>query len=372
MSTRVRRHISSQLKKIGASSLTLLMGGGMVWALTSLGSSSEPPQLSLSSEKILAAQINEDLRRALESHALSENDQQWRESGFTPKDLIKNIRDLKSPKARALFCEGLTRLPPSKLVLFEEELALPQNQDVLPCRTPLVSKAQGYWTAQRREFSSLTRGEPKKTRTSKRQPKSDIRLAFTGSFHPVKTRELLKILKQEKIHATFFFDSESLRKSPEAAHLALSQGHALGVKVESDKPLHLLPITEAEKRMDKAMSLVKTASAGHRTRLKHVLLPHGTQSQALETWLSSKNLELLKDPVDSFDWKTADPKALYDSLLSHRYSEGKSQSAHSTRSPLMLSTQREQTLIMLPALVHRMKSAEFTETVAISNRKPRS
>ena len=74
-----------------------------------------------------------------------------------------------------------------------------------------------------------------------RTDRKQVALTFDDGPHPRFTREILKILRDEHVPATFFFVGKKLDAFPDVARETLDSGHELGFHGYSHRPLWLKP-----------------------------------------------------------------------------------------------------------------------------------
>lgn len=105
--------------------------------------------------------------------------------------------------------------------------ALPNAEAAEPSPEPALSGASGYGSESKSESGSETEPEDI-VYYRRRNDRMEIALSFDDGPHPVYTREILSILEEYGVTATFFMVGENVGYYPEAAAAVLAAGHEIG------------------------------------------------------------------------------------------------------------------------------------------------
>lgn len=84
-----------------------------------------------------------------------------------------------------------------------------------------------------------------------------IALTFDDGPHPVYTEEMLKVLEQEQVPATFFLLGENAEQYGEQVRMIAEQGHLIGNHTWRHVQVTSLPKEEAEEEILAVSSLVE-------------------------------------------------------------------------------------------------------------------
>ena len=126
----------------------------------------------------------------------------------------------------------------------------------------------------------------------------EIALTFDDGPHPVYTEEILKVLEQEQVSATFFLLGENAEKYREQVRMIAEQGHLIGNHTWRHVQVTSLPKEEAEEEILAVSSLVEELT-GNGT--SYVRPPFGIWDPELE-----EKLDMIPVlwTIDTLDWTT--------------------------------------------------------------------
>lgn len=147
--------------------------------------------------------------------------------------------------------------------------------------------------------------------------KKEIALTFDDGPDDVFTHQVLKILKQEGIRATFFVIGNQAKAYPDVIRKILEEGHVLAN--HSWKHAYLPKLTPAQLKKD----LAQTNQAVFEATGKNMLLlrpPYGA-AENITNLIKSWNYTIVNWDVDTNDWqkgRTADQ--IYNEVIQHAQS----------------------------------------------------
>jgi peptidoglycan/xylan/chitin deacetylase (PgdA/CDA1 family) len=141
-----------------------------------------------------------------------------------------------------------------------------------------------------------------------------IALTFDDGPHPVLTRQILELLKEYKIRATFFLSGPEIEKYPEIAGEIYNEGHCLG----NHGYYHVLPedippenMIEGFEKTDMLLSGIsgKPMAGFYRP-------PYGREIKEFRKWYRNKSGYLVLWSLDSYDYLTrSDAEQLAEMLI---------------------------------------------------------
>lgn len=125
-----------------------------------------------------------------------------------------------------------------------------------------------------------------------------IALTFDDGPHPVYTEEMLKVLEQEQVPATFFLLGENAEQYGEQVRMIAEQGHLIGNHTWRHVQVTSLPKEEAEEEILAVSSLMEKLT-GNGT--SYVRPPFGIWDPELE-----EELDMIPVlwTIDTLDWTT--------------------------------------------------------------------
>lgn len=167
----------------------------------------------------------------------------------------------------------------------------PAQQVMLPPTTPFVS--------QYKTFSVLPKFQGNIIRQVKtRSDQKVIALTFDDGPTPAITPQVLTILKQNNIKATFFLIGQNLRNFPKIAQQVVADGHALGNHTWHHWRKLMMEFTASQEIEDTAALMYETT--GVRTALFRP--PNGFLHNGLVDYALKRKDAVVLWSVDSGDW----------------------------------------------------------------------
>lgn len=125
-----------------------------------------------------------------------------------------------------------------------------------------------------------------------------IALTFDDGPHPIYTQEMLDLLEEEQIPATFFLLGQNVELYGDLVKEISEEGHLIGNHTYHHVQITTLPAEQAYEEIDKTSSLIQNLT-GKGT--EYVRPPFGTWNEGLETKL---DLIPVMWTIDTLDWTT--------------------------------------------------------------------
>jgi peptidoglycan/xylan/chitin deacetylase (PgdA/CDA1 family) len=117
------------------------------------------------------------------------------------------------------------------------------------------------------------------------------------------TAELLDILQENHVHATFFVVGEMVKKSPDAVHRILAEGHTLGNHSFDHPNLTQIPPEKLETELDHQIGdtnhLVMELTE---KRMNLFRTPYGAINNEIIADINAKGFSIIHWDVDTRDW----------------------------------------------------------------------
>lgn len=136
-----------------------------------------------------------------------------------------------------------------------------------------------------------------------------VALTFDDGPYPPVTERLLKILKDNDSHATFFVVGNRMDTYSETVQQAVEEGHQIGNHTFSHKDLTKLKVKEIEYEVEYSNDLINQYADAGNTYLRP---PYGAKSDIVK---STVKVPLIFWSVDSLDWKTRNKDAIYKEIM---------------------------------------------------------
>ena len=156
-----------------------------------------------------------------------------------------------------------------------------------------------------------------------------IALTFDDGPHPVYTREILDILSEYGVRATFFIVGKNAEEYPDLIIDEIADGHELGSHTYSHKYINRLSDEEITDELSENEEVI---SAICDYRFKNIRPPGGIYSDYLEKAAQEFSYNVVLWSVDTRDWTRPDPERIVravesnvkdgDIILMHDYVAG--------------------------------------------------
>lgn len=132
-----------------------------------------------------------------------------------------------------------------------------------------------------------------------------ISLTFDDGPHPKYTSEVLDVLKEKGVRATFFTVGYRAETLPHLILKARNQGCGIGNHTYNHKDLTKMSDADVVSDLEKCSEIIKSITGSYPTVYRP---PFGNINKAKETCISTKGIEMKKVmwDIDSADWRTKD------------------------------------------------------------------
>jgi polysaccharide deacetylase family sporulation protein PdaB len=127
-----------------------------------------------------------------------------------------------------------------------------------------------------------------------------VSLSFDAAWTNEDTSEILEILDQYKVKATFFMTGEWVEKYPKDVKAIAAAGHDLGNHSENHKQMSDLPKNECEEEIMMAHNRVKELTG---IEMKLFRAPYGDYNNKIVGTARECGYFTIQWNVDSYDWK---------------------------------------------------------------------
>jgi peptidoglycan/xylan/chitin deacetylase (PgdA/CDA1 family) len=143
-----------------------------------------------------------------------------------------------------------------------------------------------------------------------------IAITFDDGPHPTLTPQLLDMLKQRGIHATFFVLGSLVKDHPEIVRRALAEGHEIANHSWDHPNLGKMSEEAVRSQINRTKEAINAATGGKASDLMRP--PYGSLTSAQRRWMHDDlGYKIMLWSVDPFDWKRPGPEA-----ITHRIVEG--------------------------------------------------
>lgn len=190
------------------------------------------------------------------------------------------------------------------------------------------------------------------TQFTSRAPEAapEIALTFDDGPNPVFTPQVLQVLDDYGVEATFFCIGEQAQKHPELVQQIQQAGDVLGVHGWDHTALTKLSPDEVDQQLRSTSDVIQQATGTTPTVFRP---PYGSTDQTVVDVASTLGLTQVLWSVDSRDWQRPGTEAIVNAVLTH---------AHDGGVILMHDGggDRSETVAALPQIISALQQRGFT------------
>jgi len=141
-----------------------------------------------------------------------------------------------------------------------------------------------------------------------------IALTFDDGPHPARTPEILKILNEYNVKATFFVIGKNVEYYPETFQKIISDGHEIGNHTYTHRSLKKCTTDLVKKEIQAFEKIISEYST-----VKSALIrpPGGLYGNSLEDYAINNNYNIILWSVDTMDWAHKDVDEIVDNILTN-------------------------------------------------------
>ena len=150
----------------------------------------------------------------------------------------------------------------------------------------------------------------------KKTEKKRIALTFDDGPHPIYTPQMLELLKEEQVPATFFLLGENVELYGDVVKEIAKEGHLIGNHTYHHVQITSLSLEEACKEIQETSDLIEELTG---TGTEYVRPPFGTWNEELEERL---NLIPVMWSIDTKDWTTQNVDWIVRETVKHAEDHG--------------------------------------------------
>lgn len=182
----------------------------------------------------------------------------------------------------------------------------PPNSSIQPFATNTPDLAGGSEADIRKAEEPLTLSQLRKKYrsnfffTAPDQSKQQVALTFDDVPDRLFTLQLLDVLKEYKVKATFFVVGNRAQENPDVIERMLREGHALGNHSYSHANLLKATDDEFHHEVMKTQAVIRQITDGY--QMRYIRPPYGNITEEQVKWLISQRMQIVNWDVDSLDW----------------------------------------------------------------------
>ncbi|MDB5655104.1 MAG: polysaccharide deacetylase [Tardiphaga sp.] len=180
----------------------------------------------------------------------------------------------------------------------------------------------------------------------------EVVLTFDDGPIPKHSNEILAILADQCVKATFFEIGRMAQEHPEGVRKLIAAGHSVGTHTQNHPlTMNRLPIAAAQKEIDDGITSV-TAALGDPALLSPFMrIPGLLRAGAVEDYLASQGIQAWSADFPADDWRHVTSKTVHDLAISRIKAKGKG--------ILLLHDIQPRTAAALPGILADLKAGGF-------------
>ncbi|MFB9274790.1 polysaccharide deacetylase family protein [Cohnella cellulosilytica] len=155
-----------------------------------------------------------------------------------------------------------------------------------------------------------TPGKPKE----EVKPRHLVALTFDDGPDNKYTEQILDVLKEYDVQATFFLVGTQVKKYPDMAKRIVEEGHAIGNHTWSHGDLTKLSVEQRAEQIDKARQIIEQAT-GVTPRLMRA--PYGALSEDVLATIHDDEMKHVAWTVDTRDWAGSSVADMYKNVMAN-------------------------------------------------------
>jgi peptidoglycan/xylan/chitin deacetylase (PgdA/CDA1 family) len=188
---------------------------------------------------------------------------------------------------------------------------------------------------------------------------NQIAITFDDGPHPTRTNEVLQILKDYGVRATFFEMGAHVKNVPDITRAQAAAGHAIGSHTMTHPELPKLARTSMPQAQDEITDAQELLEDLLGMPAPFFRFPYGARTAALQSFVKEKGLATFFWNMDSLDWKIKDPKALLANVIQEMDREKNS-------GIMLFHDIHQQTVLTLPLVLEEMRVRRISTVVFVS------
>ncbi|HTO67893.1 MAG TPA: polysaccharide deacetylase family protein [Bradyrhizobium sp.] len=180
----------------------------------------------------------------------------------------------------------------------------------------------------------------------------EVVLTFDDGPLPRNSNQVLQILADQCVLATFFTIGEQAKANPDGVRKLVAAGHTVGTHTQSH-PLGFtrLPIERAQPQIDQGIVSVTAAMADPSGLAPFFRFPGLERSDVAERYLASQGIQVWSADFLADDWRHISSNQVFDLAIKRLEARG--------RGILLLHDIQARTVAALPRLLHELKVRSY-------------
>lgn len=182
----------------------------------------------------------------------------------------------------------------------------------------------------------------------------NVSLMFNVDWGEEYLPEILNILKDKKVPATFFPTGTWAEKNPELMGRMVAEGHEIGNHGGAHSHVETMPSESFRRLIESGEQSIEKSCGTKPSKL--FAPPYGEWNDSTVTWAAESGYQTILWTVDTVDWKLPPPEAIWKRAL-----------AGAASGALVLLHPTEPTVAALPVLIDGIRAKGFNLVTVSDN-----
>src|SRR3954469_6627078 len=180
----------------------------------------------------------------------------------------------------------------------------------------------------------------------------EVVLTFDDGPLPKNSYQVLQILADQCVKATFFLVGEQAKANPEGVRKVRDAGHTVATHTQHHPSgMQRLPLDRAQKEVDDGIASVTAALADGTAPAPFFRIPGLSRNDGIEAYAESKGIQVWSADFPADDWRRVSPQRVYDLAIQRLEAKGKG--------ILLLHDIQARTVAALPRILETLKARGY-------------
>lgn len=180
----------------------------------------------------------------------------------------------------------------------------------------------------------------------------EVVLTFDDGPLPKNSYQVLQILADQCVKATFFLIGQQANANPEGVRKVRDAGHTVATHTQHHpSSMQRMPLDRAQKEIDDGIASVTAALGDGPGPAPFFRIPGLARNDGIETYLESKGIQVWSADFPADDWHRISPQRVYDLAIKRLEAQGKG--------ILLLHDIQARTVAALPKILQTLKARGY-------------
>lgn len=180
----------------------------------------------------------------------------------------------------------------------------------------------------------------------------EVVLTFDDGPLPKNSYQVLQILADQCVKATFFLIGQQANANPEGVRKVRDAGHTVATHTQHHPSnMQRMPLDRAQKEIDDGIASVTAALGDGTTPAPFFRIPGLARNDGIEAYAESKGIQVWSADFPADDWHRISPQRVYDLAIKRLEAQGKG--------ILLLHDIQARTVAALPKILQTLKARGY-------------